>query len=67
MRRLCFLSHALRPLQEYYNQDATYKVAYEDLTELRPLAAGLVDLWLSGGMDAYGARRLKLKVRTRAR
>jgi len=40
-----------------------YKLAYEELTELKPNAEGLIDLWLSGGeRDADDASKLGLKV-----
>ena len=51
-----------RPAEEY-NVDAQYKLAYEDVTDIKSLAAGLVDLWLSKGVkDAWNAAKLKLKV-----
>jgi hypothetical protein len=51
-----------RPAEEY-NDDAQYKLAYEDVTDIKSLAAGVVDLWLSKGVDdAIDASELKLKV-----
>lgn len=48
--------------QEYYNDDARYKLAYEELTELKELAEGVVDVWLSDGVrTAAGASWLTLK------
>lgn len=40
--------HSLRKRpQEHYNDDANYKVAYEEVTDLKSLAASVLDLWAS--------------------
>ena len=36
--------------------------SYEEVTDLKQLAQGVLDLWLSGKVDAFDARKVELKV-----
>lgn len=51
--------------QEHYNDDANYKVAYEEVTDLKSLAASVLDLWASEykPWDAWSLCSISLHVR----